>query len=315
MLAKLFDDIGIASFIHSTVLTLAFTLLVYFVSGPSSVSIGLIHYTWSLPGYWAAILATPLILFSSLWFNFIINSIPLFKRDYQLCFVLAILLIPVLITQGSLDLILLLPLIVLFLSRQLALGENPAIAYLLFDSGTLIGLMLFFEPLSWVFLLVLWLGLVNYGHFGLKQILIPVLGLLAIWFVVCSVLYWTAGISEVVSALGALVNLPQANLPVWSENLWRISPLVILLIPSFLELLGAYGKVKVLQSKSFGFLMIMFIAILVAGAVFYNPAGLWIWMAFPTAVLVVNLINALKRRWLKELAYLLLLSYLLLFLI
>lgn len=314
MLTKLFDDIGIASLIRSLVLSLVLTLLVFFISGPASASARFMHYSWSLPGYWVLIAAIPLIILSSFWFNSAINSIPLLKRDYQLSFVTAVLLIPVLIIQGSLHLILLLPLIVLFLNKQLALGENSEISYLLFDSGTIIGLMLFLEPLSWVFLISMWLGLINYGHFGLKQTLMPVLGVLAIWFMALSAVYWTAGSSEVVLAMQNLIHLPTGDIPSWSVNLWRVLPVAILLIPSFLELLSTYGKAKVLQRQSFGFLMILLVILLVSGAVFYNPSGLWIWMAFPSAVLLVSLINALKRSWLKDLAYLMLVSYLILFL-
>lgn len=314
MLAKLFDDIGIASLIRSLLMSLVLTLLLYFSSGPATVTAGFLHYTWSLPGFWAVIIAAPLILLSSLWFNSAINAIPLLKRDYQLSFVAAALLIPVLITQGSLPLILLLPLVTLFFTKQLALGENPEVSYLLFDTGTIIGLMLFFEPLSWIFLIGLWLGLVNYGHFGLKQILMPVLGVLAVWFLACSVVYWTQGSSEMTAALQTLMILPAGDLPSWSENLWRVLPVAILLLPAVLELMNTYGKAKVLQRQSFGFLMLLLVLLMIAGAVFFSPSGLWLWMAFPVAVLVVNLINALKKTWLKDLAYLMILSYVILFL-
>jgi hypothetical protein len=315
MLAKLFDDIGIASLIRSLTLALVLLILVFFVSGGESVSLRVLHLSWSLPGALAALIGAPLLMLSVVWFNSAINSIPLLKRDYQLSIVTSILLIPVLITQGSLNLILLLPLVVLFLVKQLALGENPEISYLLFDSGTIIGIMLFFEPLSWVFLLILWLGLINYGHFGLKQLLMPVLGLLAIWFLGCSIIYWSAGSDEVLAALQASLVFPAGKIPRWSENLWRVLPVAILVLPAFFELLATYGKAKVLQRQSFGLLMILFVILLVAGSIFYDPAGLWFWMAFPAAVIIVNLINGLKRSWLKDLVYLVLICYLLLFLL
>ena len=185
---------------------------------------------------------------------------------------------------------------------------------MLFDSGTIIGLMLFLEPLATVFLLIAWLGLINYGHFGIKQLLMPLTGILAVWFVVCSLIYWIAGATAVSHTLKSLAELPFGNFPEWRLNLWRVIPLVLLLVPAMYQLMNVYGKAKVLQRQSFGFLMILFVLLLIGGIVFYDPAGIWLWMSFPASALYVNLVKGLKRAWLKDVVYLVLLSYLALFL-
>lgn len=315
MLAKLFDDIGIASLIRSLSLSILLLLLVYFLSGPEEVSLSLLQFRWTLPGFWSVVIGLPVLILSSLWFNSAINAIPLFKADYQVNFVASILLIPILITGGSLNPVLMLPLVVLFLIKQLALAENPGISLLLFDSGTLIGMMLFLEPLSLIMLLVVWLGLINYGHFGLKQLLMPLTGLLAVWFMAGALLYWFGGTEELRTAFASLAELPFGRMPEFENSLWRAIPLLILLLPALLRLAAVYGKAKILQRQSYGFLLLFMFLLLIGGALFYKTTGLWIWMALPMAALVVNLVKGINKNWMKDLVYLTLLSYLIFFLI
>ena len=101
MLAKLFDDIGIASLIRSVVLSVILLLLVMYVSGPEQYVLQILSYKWLVPAPWTAALVIPLLAISVVWYNSAINAIPLFKGDYQVSILSAILLIPVLITQGS----------------------------------------------------------------------------------------------------------------------------------------------------------------------------------------------------------------------
>lgn len=314
MLAKLFDDISIASLIRSLGLAIVLFLLVFLVSGQELTHLSILNYHWELPGYWHAIIALPLLSLSVVWFNTNLIAIPLFKNDYQPAIITAILLIPVLVTQASLNIVLLMPLMVLLLLKLFSLAESPSISYLLFDSGSIIGLMLFLEPLSITMMLVVWLSLINYGRFGLKQILMPFIGLLAIWFLGSAIIYWLGGTKEVSLVYQGLVDLPFGSLPSWQDNLWRILPVAILFVPAMFQLLNVLSKAKVLQRQSFGMMLVFFTVILLTGALFYQPAGLWIWLAFPVATMIVNLVLKLNKAWMKDLVYLLLLSYLALFL-
>lgn len=313
MLAKLFDDISIASLVRSLGLAIILLLLVFFVSGKEQASLHVLNQHWQLPGYWLVIMALPLLSFAVIWFNSNLIAISLFKSDYQPLIVTAILLIPVLVTQASLNLVLLLPLMALLVSKLLDLAENPDISYLLFDSGSIIGLMLFLEPLSLAFMMVVWLALINYGRFGLKQILMPLIGLLAVWFVVSSMIYWDGGIKEVELVYRGMINLPFGKIPMWRDSLWRVIPIVILFFPAVVQLLNVFGKAKVLQRQSYGLMLLFFTITLIIGALFYDPAGVLIWLAFPIATMLVNLIHSLSKVWMKNMVYLLLLTYLALF--
>ena len=314
MLAKLFDDISIASLIRSLVLAMLLFLALFLLVNPAAGELQVLNWRWEIPAIWLALIGIPILSVSVIWFNSSLIAIPLLKSDYQPGIVAAILMIPVLVTEASLNLVLLIPFMVLLLSKLFTLAERPEISFVLFDAGTIIGLMLFLEPMSLFLILLIWLGLINYGRFGLKELLIPLVGLGAVWLLTGSIIYWNSGMEELEFVFRGLVRYPFGVLPKWNEDLWRAIPLIILFIPSMLQLLNVYSKVKVLQRQSLGLMLLYFAVVLIVGAVFYKTDGLWIWMALPLAVFIVNLIQSLRKNWMKDLIYLVLLAYLILFL-
>ncbi len=315
MLAKLFDDISIASLFRSLGLAILLLGLVFYVNDPQSAELHILNNTWDLPAYLVLVLAIPLLSFAVLWFNSKLIAIPLFKSDYQPAIMTALLIIPVLVTQASINLILLLPLVAIFLTKLFSLAETPDISYLLFDCGSLIGLMLFLEPLTLSFLFLVWLALINYGRFSLKETLMPVVGFFAVWFLASSIIYWSLGMKELKLIYQGLLDFSFGMVPSWRDNIWRVIPVALIFIPAIIQLLNVYAKAKVLQRQSLGLLMLFFVVTLIIGALFYDPAGIWIWMGFPMAALLVNLVHGLKRSWMKDLVYIFLLSYLALFIL
>ena len=313
MLAKLFNDISIASLIRSAGVVILLFVLVFLLAAPEQASLQLLQYHWEFSAIWLLIPGIPVYTFSVWWFNSTVNGVQLLKGDYQVMLVTGLLLLPALISMGSLNLMLLLPLTVLFLQKQFALGHQEDISYAQFDTGTIVGLMLILQPLSVVFLLINWLALMNYGRFGLKESLMPLTGALAVWFLVCSLIYFVAGGDTTLEALRSLLVISLGNFSGWQQKTPRLIPLILLMLPGFFELLKLFGKIKVLQRQGFTLLLLSLAVILLAGTVFYNPQGLWLWMALPAGVILVNLIQSIRRPWLKDVVYLLLLTYVFLF--
>ena len=79
-------------------------------------------------------------------------------------------------------------------------------------------------------------------------------------------------------------------------------------------MLQVYGKANVLKRQIFTFLSLFFVLFLLGGAFLNEYTTLWMWVHWPLAIFLVNLIHYLRKAWMKDLVYVFLILYVLLFL-
>jgi hypothetical protein len=138
-----------------------------------------------------------------------------------------------------------------------------------------------------------------------RVLLMPLVGLIAIWFMIFSVMYFVSG-DNLIQYLQALLNELQWEfaLPAIGFNAWAIIPLGLVILPAALEMLQLYAKANVFKKQVFNFL-ILFVLVLLTSAFFVKHAlHMLAWLSIPFSIWVANLVIYLRKGWKKDLAYL-----------
>lgn len=313
MLANLFKDIGVLS-VGRALFASLLVLLGYVIFFPvEEASFEMASQSWRVSPLIYKISLVLTILLTAWWFNQRINNFGFLKNDLQSTPIFVLLALPILSVDARLEYLLILPGGLFLTSRLLSMAWGAVQQYVLFDVGVLTGLMVLLVPESLIIIAIAWLGIMNFGSFYFRSLLMPLTGLLAIWFLLFSFawLYFGIPLSEQLQLVFGDFQLAfdQAEL---SDYGWRYLPLLLLLLPALFQTVQVYTKANMYKKQVFSFMLIMLLIILAAGLFVENNLGLLLWLCFPFTVLLSNLVHYSKKWWTKDLVYLGLLGFLLL---
>lgn len=310
MLAKLFNNISIQSLIRALLFSVLMLSLGWFFMDINQNPLQLLAWQWHVPVLMAKSLLSVVLIASCWWFNSKINDLGFLKEDYQLIPVMMLLLVPIFFKATQPELLLVLPLGILLHIRIFQLIEATDPSFILFDSGVLISLMALFLPQSLFLLLILWLAVLNFGHLTVRTFLMPAIGVLATFFMVFTVLYWIFDFNAMEVFFDRLMT--SFTLLEWPylEDIGIYSPLLLLALPAILETAQIYGKASVKKRQIFTFLTTTFLIILLMGLFVKNKGAVWIWLTLPYAIFTTNLIHYIKKAWLRDMVYLVLIVFL-----
>lgn len=310
MLAKLFNNISIQSLVRALLFSLLCLGLLLSFGGYHAGHLQILSWEWVVPAQVFAILFIGVNLFTAWWFNSVVNLLGFLKNDFQLLPVYILVLAPLLAMSHSVELLLILPLGVFLMLRLLNLMQSVDPSYILYDTGVVCALMILLAPGSLIFLLIIWLAALNFGHLNFRTFLMPIIGMTAIYFMLFTILYWIFHFDGITYLLADFKSV----IPVFHyddfHKAWVYIPLVIVAIPAFLETAQTYGKASVLKRQVFTFLTLFFLIMAVAGAFVQNGVQIWMWLAVPLSVFVVNRLHYQRKNWQKDISYLLLLIFL-----
>ncbi len=313
MLAKLFNNISVASLVRAVAFSIFILVGMALLSPHETYFFRFSIYHFSVnPLVFQMVLAL-IVLLCAWWLNSSINSLGFLKNDYQLLPVFTLLVTSISFISNSLELILILPLGLLLVLRLLSISHTAADSYALFDVGTIIGVMFLLVPETLLFLPVSWIAIWSFGRVYFRALLMPVVGMAAIWFMGYTVVFWLTSVSagDLLSGIFSQIEVgfhPDG----YSKTWWRFIPLVIVTAAAIVEMFQVYGKASVYKRQCFTFLLYFFLLFLIIGAFIPFHSRIWIWLSIPLAVLIVNLIHYLRKQWMKDIIYVLLIINLLL---
>lgn len=316
MLAKLFNNISVPSLARAMGFSLLVLLALALLSPQHSFYFHFAGHTWAIGRIWYQAIQVVVILTSAWWFNSSINVLGFLKNDYQLIPVFTLIITAIFFVNDSLELLLIMPLVILLMLRLLSISQSVVDSYALFDVGSIIALTTLLVPETILFLPVCWLAVWAFGRLYFRALLMPLVGMVAVWFVAYAVVLWFVPVSPSTLVVGILSQVEIGLQPSgYSETWWRFLPLLAVAVPALIEMMRAYGKASVYKRQCFSFLFYFFLLFLVAGSFVPGHGHIWLWLALPLSVFVVNLLHYAKKNWLKDVVYALLaLNLLLLFL-
>lgn len=314
MLAKLFNNISIQSLVRAMGFSLLSILAITLAEPVSDASFTFGAEVYEISGFWYKGILGFVLFISGWWLNSSINRLGFLKNDYQFWPVFTLLSLPLFFFTTALEYVLVIPFGILLLLRLLSISKKTESAYALFDAGTLTGIMTVLIPESILFILIAWVAVLSFGRIHFRAFLMPLVGLLAVWFVIFTVMFWLADqeVADMVPALLAAVKIgvsPRISDPNW----WKSLPMILAAIPAFFEMLQVYGKANNFKRQTFTFLLMFFLLFLVAGVFVKEHSRLWMWLGIPLSVFIVNLIHYLRKAWFKDIIYGLLILALVLF--
>jgi len=311
MLAKLFNNISIPSLaralffaVLSSVLAAVWSNIPY--QGLALVVIEAEVAPWV---YRLMVAVIPVVVGYAL--NSGINASGFLKQSYQFLPVYTMLTLGLfLVAEGSFELLTALPLGAILVYRLIVLVKSINPSYILFDTGVLTGIMALLVPEAACFLVLIWLATFNFGHGGVRTFLMPVMGAGAVYFLAFPLLYWISGSNGVEFLINRYSAMEFGFHLKDTKHALVYIPLILVIVPSLLETVQVYGKASVQKRQLFTFLVEAALLIVIGGTFVKNSPNLWVWLSIPLAILVVNLINYRKKKWQKDLVYLMLIAFL-----
>lgn len=310
MLAKLFNNISIQSLIRALLFSVLVLVAAWSMADPGQASLQILAWEWPVSEVLYKLILSLLLVGISWRLNSRINDIGFLKNDYQLMPVLMLLFTPILFENGSMELILVLPLGIFLATRLYQLVQTVDPSFILFDSGVLLALMTLLVPESIFFLLIIWIATLNFGHLSVRTFLMPHIGMAGVYFMLFTLLYWIFDINVLPIFWEGFMSLRPAFELNDFTGFWVYLPLLLVALPSFLETSQVYGKASVKKRQIFTFLTLYFLVALLAGLLIQSKADAWIWLLLPLAIFVVNLLHYLRKNWYKNIVYLLLILFL-----
>lgn len=308
MLTRLFDSIRLQSLI-------AALFIMVLLSG-SIVLVVEHHYTTLyLPGLEVAISPFLFKIFlvlvmpaCALWFNALLNRIGAFELDYHPSVLWAAQVPVIAFLSSRPSLLIAMPLIMLAFQRILTLADKKSSLNVLFDIGNIAALASIIYPQAIMLVLFSWLAALVFGQIELRSFIASILGLFAIYFMLFSIFYFLTDV-DFIEFMGSrfgelIISFEKVELLLLGVYV-PIVIAVLLAIPDFLAVLN---KAKVLKRQSMLFFAMTLVLSLLIGVAINTKAEIFVLAAPPIIVLEANLLRSLKRWWLKDLFYLLVLS-------
>lgn len=175
-----------------------------------------------------------------------------------------------------------------------------------FDAGLLVGVMsLFYLPAAFFFLLI-WVALIVFRPLNWREWLVPIFGLVFPWMVILTMYF-------VFDSLGQLFmdEIPKSFEPggmnIAGYKLYPIA-LGLTLLPSLWVFMNTMNTGAVRVNKMLT--LIFWMSVLVVGTwlISGRQHGAAYFLCFPLAIVISNYYLALKRKWIAEVLFLLLLG-------
>lgn len=303
MLAKLFGNISLAALVRALVVALISVVVALFLKPTGAGEFHLAAESFTVPAAAYIVAFILVVVICGLWLNNAFNDLEVLKGNYHVMPLFAWMVIPF-ACGASLDLLMCLPLVLLMLLRLISLAGTTRLDYVLFDTGVLTGIMVLLVPEAIVFILLAWLAILVFRTLFFRALLMPVVGLVAIWFMIFTVMYFISGNSLFVLLNDLLDELQwHFALPDLSINPWALIPLGLVLLPAGLELLQLYAKANVFKKQVFNFLIFFVLLVFVASFFVKNSVYLISWLCLPLSIWVANLVIYTKKGWRKDLVY------------
>ncbi|MGB0177510.1 MAG: DUF6427 family protein, partial [Owenweeksia sp.] len=211
------------------------------------------------------------------------------------------------------EILLAIPLLILIIRQILQMiNAGVAVLQLIFNIGFTTGILSLFFPPGLVFILICWLAILLFGHFSVRGMLIPVLGLSAFYFMLYSIYFFLTPLSFPAEMWKLLVMF-EWNFMNWDlESTWPYLFLIVSVIVALIEYLKALNHAKIQKRQFLNFNLVILVVTLVSFILLKSPWAGGVMMAFPLAVFLANLIQYVPKWWMRDLVYLSLIATLLL---
>jgi hypothetical protein len=193
--------------------------------------------------------------------------------------------------------------------RILSLKTNTNIKQKIFDSSLLLSISIWFEPFHWLFLLVIYFGVVMYASQNYRHFIIPFVGL-AVGFVLHTSFFLVLENEWVTYAFYFPAFHGIDSFFDTFKYTVLLGLLLFILLWTFLQLPKIYSRAKLHESESLSLtLFFMLISIFVL-SVNNSPISMdAIYIIWPLSILIGNYFQMKStRKWMKESLYLLFIS-------
>lgn len=305
MLARLFDSIRLQALIAALFIIVLICIFWGLFVGHSESQLHLPGLVLQISPLWFKGLFAVVLILMSFWFNAILNSGDAFKTDYHLTILLALQVPAIAFLEAKPELLLALPLIVLSFKRMLDLARSKGSLHILFDIGAISAVASLLYPQALLLIILSWLAAVSFGQIEVKSFLSSLLGLAATYFLIFAGFYFISEIDFISFMLNRLSEI-LISFDIGKLSLLGIYvPIVISLLLGIPDFLSAVNKAKVLKRQVLIFFALTFLVTLFIGTIINTKTEIFVLIVFPLVVFQANLLRYLKKWWLQDLYYLL----------
>ena len=305
MLARLFNNLTVQSLASSLIVSILLVAAGVFLSNYASAVL-------YLPGW--SVKVEPIIFqvstviclpLYSVWFNGLLIRLGFLKGHHYLIPVLSVLMLLLGCYQNQPEILLAIPMLILIIQQILQMiNAGVAVLQLVFNIGFCTGILSLFFPPGLIFILICWVAILLFGHFSVRGMVIPLLGLSAFYFLLYSFYFFFTKLSFA-SELWELIVRFGWNSTNWNlEAFWPYSFLIISAVVALIEYVKALNHAKIQKRQFLNFNLVILSVSLISFLLLKSPWAGGVMMAFPLAVFLANLIQYVSKWWMRDLVYL-----------
>lgn len=258
-------------------------------------------------------LTAVLIAAQGLYLNFIISKQKLFKANNFLIAFFYVLLNGCSSIYFSINLIIISNIFLLLaLSSVLNIYNQTTANSLIFNSSLYIGLAAFFYPPAVLFFLIVWIGLSYLRTPKIKDYLVALIGLL-VPYVYISFYFFMTNRFNIENNSWLFYPSVFKKATFTQENQYVFSLILIVLGLALIHVVGGLSRSVVKTRKQL--IVILLFGLIACAILFFNGKDVFAVyqiITIPAAVLLGNLFTNLKKRWISEILFLMMLIAILL---
>ncbi len=174
-----------------------------------------------------------------------------------------------------------------------------------FDAGLLVGVMSFFYLSAAPFFILIWVALATFRPFNWREWLVPVFGLIFPWMIILTMYFVFDGLGELFQVV-IPESFEKVDLHLGNYKFYLVA-LGVSFLPAMWLFLGALNGATVRVSKMLN--LIFWMSLLVVGVWLLSGMqyGAAYFLCFPLAIVLSNHYLAIRRKWIAELLFLVLL--------
>jgi hypothetical protein len=276
-------------------------LIFFFISYVSAIGFAVFSNGFSIDKLFKTILLLLLFLGVFFFYNFIISKNRLTFDNSYAYFIFTLLIISVLTELTEYKGLILAIIYLLFLRKIYSLRSSKKVIQKLFDSGFWVGILFILEPLSVLFLIVIFIGVYLHQKITIHTLFTPIIGFFTPVFIYFAYFFWIDKTEEFTKLFNLNINF---DIQFYSQPkyIWFIT--CVFTVSLLAIIFKSIETITVSNTFRRSWVLLITNFIVATFLIFALPVkngSEFIFILFPVSVIITNGIQLIEKKTLKNL--------------
>lgn len=308
MLTRLFSNISLQAGISSVLVMVCATIAVVYVVEIPEYHYQLEGFSLVLSPFWIKTGLLFIVPLSSLFFANTINSLGILPGAFHITILFGLQLLLFSIEFLHIEMLFSLPFFVFAFKKLFKIGLVVDARTALFDLGLLAGFISFFFVEGVIIVPFCWAACVIFRCISIKTVLVPVLGVLALYSILFTISFFFTDFDFVSHIIGQWQSISLNVMQYDYLVLLQLSPIIVLSLIAIVDVVRKIVKATVFKRQVISLTIVLLVVIVLLSLIQNKSVSIYFLAAFPISIVQYQLIISCPRWWQKDLIYLVVLA-------